>query len=212
MVSAWSAVAVKTVLHFCTTANRVKKDAISRFKNVDWQKVASAAAGIVNPKLAEDIKNINMSNTNEQKVLKSSYISAYKGQLVVRWAPPNGRSASVGPLMFLRPREKENTLRHEAGHYVQYKELGIAKYGIGIFLPSMLNDEPKGYYDRPWEVTADMYGGVDRKHAAGAEETGKQYLEYLKSIDSLKDWGGFLGALPDIINQDLRILDDNSEK
>lgn len=166
-------------------------------------------------------------NDEEQmnKVLQSKYISSFNGQTVLRCAP-NGRSASLGPVMLLGPGASEETLRHEAGHYEQYKELiessgpfmGRFKYFAGIGLPSLLNDDYQGnYYEQAWEVTADMKGGVDtskrtnpneQTYAPGSEAAGERYLEYLHSVQSPKDYLDFVMNLGKIKNHDLSIVDE----
>ena len=63
-----------------------------------------------------------------------------------------------------------STLNHEYGHTLQCKELGLEKYLLSVFIPSMiynlasrnnktLNDN---YYNMPWEYDADLRGGVTR--------------------------------------------------
>lgn len=37
------------------------------------------------------------------------------------------------------------------------------------------------YYSRPWEVTADMFGEVDRTHTPGSEFLGQLYFETMKN-------------------------------
>ena len=84
-----------------------------------------------------------------------------------------------------------NLLRHEYGHYVQEQSLGTIKYLFGIALPSISvncrnmffkdisNSE---YYSMPWEVTADLFGGVSRSYSyqSGAETRGLLYYMHLK--------------------------------
>jgi hypothetical protein len=83
-----------------------------------------------------------------------------------------------------KPRVKENIalVQHEYGHTVQLERIGLIPYLFGIAYPSMTNDPATGYYDQPWEVTADMFGGVNRTHAAGAEEAGEAYLAELENF------------------------------
>ena len=126
-----------------------------------------------------------MSNQSEQKVLQSHYFSAYKGKLVFRI---NGtRSGSFGAIFLSKSenqfRNPEDTVRHEYGHTQQLAQLGIVKFAIGIGIPSWLNLGSGDYYDKPWEVTADIYGGVQsRNHSQSYIDAGFSYLEALKSI------------------------------
>ena len=98
-----------------------------------------------------------------------------------------GRSGSFGRLLGLHDNNKndpnllrlEELLKHEHGHYEQYKLIGFVKYLLAIAIPSLLND-PVDYYSQPWEVTADLLGGVvSHRHTAGSEEAGIRYLNRL---------------------------------
>ena len=81
-------------------------------------------------KVIEDVKGFNLSNDDETKVLRSNYISAYKGSIVVRTS--GNRSGSLGVLMISRDTimraDKDAVIRHEYGHTFQLKQL--AQSGI----------------------------------------------------------------------------------
>ena len=38
--------------------------------------------------------------------------------------------------------------------------MGITNYGFMIGLPSWREWSTRQYYDRPWDITADVFGGV----------------------------------------------------
>ena len=159
----------------------------------------------------QEVKNIDFTNKDEGKVLEAKYVSAYDGQLVVRWTP-NNRSFSMGPVMLLDKGKENNaeginTVKHERGHYDQYKELGIIKYVVGLCISSTANGYFTPYYSQPWEVSADTRRDVGWAHTQGAEELGEKYMNYLKSIDTLEEWLKFLKELPDITNGDTSIFD-----
>ena len=129
--------------------------------------------------LAEDIINFDVNNQSEEKVLASNYFSIYKGVPVVRI--DGNRSGSFGVIALTRETNTginpEDMVRHEYGHTVQMKQLGVFKYAIDIFLPSALEYGGGDYYSRPWEITADIYGGVQsRKHSIEDIEYGFSYL------------------------------------
>ena len=129
--------------------------------------------------LAEDIINFDVNNQSEEKVLASNYFSIYKGVPVVR--VDGSRSGSFGVIALTRETNTrinpEDVVRHEYGHVVQMKQLGVIKYAIDIFLPSALEYGGGDYYSRPWEITADIYGGVQsRKHSIEDIEYGFSYL------------------------------------
>ena len=77
-------------------------------------------------------------------------------------------------------------IRHEYGHTKQLEQLGIVKYFFCIMIPSALewgiDDE---YYRRPWEIVADIYGGVQSRSYPGYESAGCEYLT------NSKKWGVF---------------------
>lgn len=56
------------------------------------------------------------------------------------------------------------------GHTVQLQQLGIVKYALCIGLPSWLEWGSKDYYDKPWEVTADLFGGVQSREASRSDK------------------------------------------
>ena len=125
-------------------------------------------------------------------MLDARCLSAYKGQLVIK-APFARNSGSFGRIMILgiknssRP-EGIQTIRHEWGHYVQYQMLGTLKYYLKIGIPSFKNTFRKlthsEYFSQPWEITADIFGGVDWTvpypgftYMPEAEMQGVEYLE-----------------------------------
>ena len=135
--------------------------------------------------LFTDAYAFDLNNESEKKVLESNYFSAYKGKMVFR--TDGGRSGSFGALFITRETNKmpdaEDTVRHEYGHTQQLKELGALRYLIYIGIPSALNLGSGNYYDKLWEVTADVYGGVQtRIHEQMYIEDGFRYLETVGRI------------------------------
>ena len=135
--------------------------------------------------VAEDIKNYDWNNQSEEKVLESNYFSSYKGVLVIR---TNGdRSGSFGAIFLTRETNNrsnpEDVLRHEYGHTKQLEQLGLLNYALCIGLPSWQQWGTGEYYSKPWEVTADIYGGVQsRNHSQSDIDRGFAYLEGSKII------------------------------
>ena len=159
-----------------------------------WPKWLEDAVSWVNDKIVqpakefvsavvEDIKNFDINNQSEIRVLESNYFSAYKGVPVVRI---NGnRSGSFGAIFLTRETNNrtnpEDVVRHEYGHTRQLQELGVVRYAIDIGIPSALEIGGGDYYSRPWEITADIYGGVQsRQHTNKDIEAGFSYLERSK--------------------------------
>ena len=129
--------------------------------------------------IGEDLEAFDTSNQSEEKVLESNYFSFYKGHLVIR--TNLDRSGSFGFLFISRDANKsphpEDEVRHEYGHTVQLKQLGIVKYALCIGIPSLFEwGSDSEYYRRPWEITADIYGGVQSRSYPGYEYEGFQYL------------------------------------
>lgn len=148
---------------------------------------AAATAGTLG-KLKEDLGNFDLGNTDARRVSLANYFAGYDGQFVFfgNWA--NRRSGSFGRLMGLYGNDKyyPEILKHEHGHYEQYKQLGLLKYLFAIALPSIKNDPARDYYSQLWEVTADILGGVTtHTHTPDAEEAGMRYLEFVKENNLL---------------------------
>ena len=133
------------------------------------------------------ISNFDLFNESEQKSLDSNYFSAYKEVPVIRIS--GDRSGSFG-LIFLTHESSdrsdgEDVLRHEYGHTKQLQKLGVVKYAVGIFIPSAL-EVGGDYNSRPWEVTADVFGGVQsRNHSQENINAGMAYLYSSKFVSPL---------------------------
>ena len=120
----------------------------------------------------------------KKKALESNYFSAYKGVPVIRIG--GNRSGSFGAIFLTKETNNRNNpedvLRHEYGHTEQLQQLGVVKYAIDIGIPSALEIGGGYYYSRPWEITADIYGGVQSRHHAKEDiEAGLSYLERSES-------------------------------
>ena len=156
---------------------------------VDWvnDKVIQPVVNFVKD-IAEDINNFDSNNESEEKVLESNYFSSYKGVPVIR---TNGdRSGSFGAIFLTRETNNrsnpEDVIRHEYGHTKQLEQLGIVNYALCIGLPSWQQWGTGEYYSKPWEITADIYGGVQsRNHSQSNIDRGFAYLEGSKIIGPL---------------------------
>ena len=156
---------------------------------VDWvnDKVIQPVVNFVKD-IAEDINNFDSNNESEEKVLESNYFSSYKGVLVIR---TNGdRSGSFGAIFLTSETNNrsnpEDVIRHEYGHTKQLEQLGIVNYALCIGLPSWQQWGTGEYYSKPWEITADIYGGVQsRNHSQSNIDRGFAYLEGSKIIGPL---------------------------
>ena len=135
--------------------------------------------------MIEDLYFFSWDNADPMLVSMANHFSGYLGQLVFFGNWSNRRSGSFGRLMGLYGRDKEDPeiLKHEHGHYVQFLELGLLKYIFAIASPSITHD-PSDYYSQPWEVTADLFGGVtSHRHSPGSEEAGIKYLNDAKKAN-----------------------------
>ena len=138
--------------------------------------VGLAIASIFDEDIRNDMNAIgwNPFNTDESATLNSSKVSFYKGVPVFRTA--GGRSGSFGAI-FLTKDSGVDILRHERGHNWQLMMMGIANYGLMIGLPSLCEWSDRSYYKRPWEITADVFGGVTgRIHSQADINRGYWYL------------------------------------
>ena len=145
--------------------------------------VSEAAAGGTLEKIKEDLFAFDLGNKDARRVSLANFFAGYDGQLVFfgNWA--NRRSGSFGRLMGLYGNDKyyPEILKHEHGHYEQYKRIGLLKYIFAIAIPSIKNDPARDYYSQLWEVTADLLGGVTtHRHTPGSEEAGMQYLQLVE--------------------------------
>jgi hypothetical protein len=133
--------------------------------------------------LHEDTQNFNLNNTDEVKVLRSHYFSGYRGHLVLRFAGVGNRSFSVGILCIGKGRNVDaDTVRHEYGHTLQLKQVGLCAYLAHYALPSLRSGKLPSheYYRKPWEASADYYGGVQsRTHS---DETLHASFSYAQSV------------------------------
>ena len=115
--------------------------------------------------IAEDVSDFRWDNEDEERVLESNYISAYKEHLVVRL--PIGKNAfSFGALFIGKNNNDINTVRHEYGHAIHFDQIGLVNYSLFVGMPSLLGFwSDVGYdvyYSQPWEYIADSLGGVKR--------------------------------------------------
>ena len=83
-----------------------------------------------------------------------------------------------------------NLLPHEWGHTRQFRLLGIGDYFNMIAIPSVITNlisrtRPVDYYNMPWEITADMFGGVSRSNQTNFTRT--LGISYLLSAELLSN-------------------------
>ena len=70
-----------------------------------------------------------------------------------------------------------DALHHERGHNWQLMMMGIANYGFMIGLQSWREWSTRQYYDRPWDITADVFGSVTgRTHSQADINRGYWFL------------------------------------
>ena len=122
------------------------------------------------------------------KEVKYGFQGFYKGVPTFYFEHDLISSFSFGFIFINTKYEKENTLDHEWEHTRQLLLLGVGDFFNGIALHSMLcagktlllgdnNFFRKNYYKFPWEITADMFGGVTRdEHTDTAKALGIAYL------------------------------------
>ena len=118
--------------------------------------------------IKEDFKNYDKINENEEKVFKSKLFSSYKGTFVLK--TPFRSSFSFGIIALSKRQQNAETLKHEYGHRLQLRKMGLFKYIKRVAIPSVkayrLHRKGKltlDYYGSPWEHEADALGNVNRK-------------------------------------------------
>ena len=115
----------------------------------------------------------------------------FMASIVPVFVIPNSDLASFSfGFIFLEQEDvgDDQVLNHEWGHTRQMLLLGIGDYFNMIALPSLIcaglsfslepgNFFDANYYKFPWEITADMFGGVNRsEHTDTAKGLGIAYL------------------------------------
>ena len=118
--------------------------------------------------LREDIRNLDLMNEDEQKVIDATYISVYKQVLVIK-LPMGYNGASFGAIFLGDKITSLQTVRHEYGHTRQLRDMGLYLYVVDVAIPSILGTIldredrlPYDYYGSYWEAGADELGHVSR--------------------------------------------------
>ena len=148
-----------------------------------WSYAGMAVSSLWDEEVRADMKRINWNpfNSDAQVAAECTKVSFYQGIPVFRAKVP--RSGSFYAIL-LKPEAREgNTIKHERGHAWQAMILGPGAYGIAIGIPSFKKLGPwdddetlsngNGYYHAPWELNAELLGGVSRPDMAiqGWEKT-----------------------------------------
>ena len=71
---------------------------------------------------------------------------------------------------------------------IAIQQLGIVKYALCIGPPSWLEWGSKDYYDKPWEVTADLFGGVQSREASRSDKADVFHYLWLRKQVGPFDW------------------------
>lgn len=94
------------------------------------------------------------------------YICFYRGTRIVRHSVSGLSSWAIFQTIYLNDLEADPmTVQHEYGHIIQERDIGSFAYLVRIFTPSIIGCTLKvqNYYDQPWELTADIFGGVQNR-------------------------------------------------
>jgi len=127
-------------------------------------------------------------NPNEQAVLEAEWFAFYKGAPVLK-VPFMGDNAFSCGTIFMGKDEglKPVDVRHEYGHYLQLKEIGMPKYLKFVAIPSLVDywggTSREDYYSQPQEYIADIYGKANRTDYKYKEDAGVRanaYWDYVK--------------------------------
>ena len=121
----------------------------------------------------------------------TSWLNVYKGVPMITIPDSNLSSFSFG-FMFVEKSSTSNntTINHEWGHTRQMLLLGIGDYFNMIGVPSMITNlidrsYTVDYYNMPWEITADMFGGIKRpQHNDTTRTLGVIYLIGAKLVSN----------------------------
>jgi len=141
-------------------------------------------------RIKEDIENFHYNNICEKTVLQAHFISVYKKTMVIK-VPFCASGLSFGVIFLGSKVRDENLVKHEYGHRLQLKKMGIMRYIKKVFIPSVtasLMDRfgklPYDYYGSPWEAEADRLGEVRRRKKAEAwpKEACRSYKDLIKML------------------------------
>ena len=133
----------------------------------------------------------NPFNTDENKAAASNYVSFYKGVPVFR---TNGCSMSLLAIFLTRNGfpgtsrhywTPKDILKHEWGHSVQQMLYGPIPYLINIGIPSVFIDNSD---NAPWEIHADILGGVSRPYSEHDARVGWDYFIWGRIITPFWWW------------------------
>ena len=123
---------------------------------------------------AQDIvlREVNyLLNSDEQTVLDAQYIAFYKGIIVIK--APIEDAFSFGIIVMETGATSKNLVRHEYGHLVHLKQIGLPAYLLTAFIPSVIGYwsgvDYDDYYSQPWEFVADYFGGVNNRLASNKQ-------------------------------------------
>ena len=145
-------------------------------------------------KIKQDRVNADKLCDDESKTLSCNVFSYYKGVRFLK-VPFRMNACSFGMIFWGKREpcsgcEAEETLRHEYGHYLQYKKLGFFKYVRFVAAPSLkgyFGGVPyNSYYSQPWEYEADVLGNVMRQNYSYELDAEQKYNEY-KSKSKIKN-------------------------
>lgn len=116
----------------------------------------------------EDCRRFDRHNESAAAVLAARCFSCYKGVLVLKTHTRS--SFSFGLIGLSRYQQTETMLRHEYGHRLQLREMGLWRYILKIAIPSLTANLlsrrgklPYDYYGSPWEAGADRLGQAQRR-------------------------------------------------
>ena len=150
--------------------------------------LAVAATAYTGYCIYEDVRDFDWSNQSEQDVMDAHFVSAYNETLVIKL--PIGTNACSFGIMFIgnnveKRSDATETIQHEYGHAVQFKDMGLFKYVSDVAIPSVtanildqMNKLPYDYYGSPWEAGADNEGGVTTRNSNNTPWPTNAYNSY----------------------------------
>ena len=155
--------------------------------------VGMAIAAIFDEDIRNDMNAIkwNPFNKDESVVSNSNKVSFYKGVPVFK---TSGSSGSFLGILLTKNGFKgtsghywspEDILKHEWGHSIQQMIYGPIPYLINIGIPSAFIDNSD---DVPWEITADLFGGVNRNYNFNDVKRGWNYFWWRRLLIKPFGW------------------------
>jgi RHS repeat-associated protein len=118
--------------------------------------------------LKQDMQAFDIDNESEDAVFAANYLAGYNGTVVVKTSLLGHSAFSFGIIVMGDKITQPDTIKHEFGHYLQFKDMGLVNYSRYVAAPSLLHAGLRklgivqNYHSLPWEYDANMRSGAKK--------------------------------------------------